>query len=203
MNQTVKADAGKPRLTLVPMQILFDVAEVREYGNAKYPEGGSDNWKRVEPERYREAMLRHILAYIDDPNGVDAESGISHLKHLACNVAFLCWMEEHQNQASPEPEQKPEEPDTPCPVETNEPEEPEQKPQEPRHTPEPADQDDVKVEVLIKNFNDGDVTAGLKRVITKRCKECGAAFTTGSNRAILCPACKRKKETSHGDDQRL
>lgn len=92
-NQTAKADAGKPRLSLVPMQILFDIAEIREYGNRKYPNGGSDNWKQVEPERYREALLRHILRYIDDPDGVDDESGLPHLWHAACNMAFLAELE--------------------------------------------------------------------------------------------------------------
>lgn len=34
-DQAAKADAGKPQLTLVPPQILYDVAEVREYGIKK------------------------------------------------------------------------------------------------------------------------------------------------------------------------
>ena len=89
--QEAKADAGKPRLTLVPMQIVFDIAKVREFGNAKY--GSSDNWKRVEPERYREAAFRHFLRYIDDPLGVDEESGLPHRFHLECNLAFLAEME--------------------------------------------------------------------------------------------------------------
>ena len=92
-DQTVKADSGKVRLTLVPQQIIYDIAEVRMYGNKKYPEGGVNNWKQVEPERYRDAAFRHFLAYLKDPKGVDEESGITHLKHLACNIAFLCEME--------------------------------------------------------------------------------------------------------------
>lgn len=89
--QEAKADAGKPRLTLVPMQIVFDIAKVREFGNAKY--GDQNNWKRVEPERYREAAFRHFLKYIDDPLGVDEESGLPHRFHLECNLAFLAEME--------------------------------------------------------------------------------------------------------------
>lgn len=89
-DQTAKADAGKPKLTLVPRQIIYDIAEVREYGNNKYPEGGPDNWKKVSAERYRDAAYRHWLAYLEDPESVDEESGIKHLKHLACNIAFLC-----------------------------------------------------------------------------------------------------------------
>lgn len=93
-SQKVKSDAGKPQLSLVPRRIIFDIAKIREYGNNKYPEGGKDNWKQVEPERYQDAAFRHFLAYLDDPHGVDAESGLPHLWHLACNIAFLCEMED-------------------------------------------------------------------------------------------------------------
>ena len=95
-DQLAKADAGKPRLTLVPQQIIWDIAEVREYGNRKYPEGGPDNWKDVAPERYRDAAYRHFLAYLKDPKGVDKESGIRHLKHLCCNLAFLAELEKEE-----------------------------------------------------------------------------------------------------------
>lgn len=89
-----KADAGKPRISLVPTQIIRDIAAVREYGNAKY--GSPDNWKEVEPQRYIDALLRHTLAYMDEPDGVDEESGLPHLSHIACNVAFLCEMRREQ-----------------------------------------------------------------------------------------------------------
>ena len=92
-NQKVKADNGKPKLTLVPRKILEAIARVREYGNNKYPEGGPDTWKQVSIERYREATFRHLIAYLDNPSGVDEESGLPHLWHLACNVAFLCELE--------------------------------------------------------------------------------------------------------------
>ena len=91
-NQEAKADMGKPRLTLVPRRILYDVARIREYGNKKY--GDPNNWKKVEPERYRDAMMRHMCAYLDNPESVDEESGLPHLWHLACNVAFLCELEQ-------------------------------------------------------------------------------------------------------------
>ena len=90
-DQEAKADSGKPRVTLVPRKIIFDIARIREYGNRKY--GDPENWRTVDPERYRDAMMRHMLAYLDDPHGVDEESGLPHLWHLACNVAFLCEME--------------------------------------------------------------------------------------------------------------
>ena len=95
-DQTAKADEGKLQLTLVPSGIIRAIARIRMYGNAKYPEGGPDNWKQVEPERYWDALYRHLLAYLDDPEGVDAESGLPHLWHLACNAAFLIEMERRE-----------------------------------------------------------------------------------------------------------
>lgn len=92
-DQKAKADAGKPRLTLIPPQILYDIAEVREYGCRKYPDGGPDNWKTVDIQRYKDALARHTLSYLACSSDKDAESGLNHLKHIACNVAFLCQLE--------------------------------------------------------------------------------------------------------------
>lgn len=92
--QEAKHDAGKLKLTLVPRKIIKAVAAVRMYGNEKYPDGGPDNWKTVEAQRYRDAMFRHMMEYLDNPTGVDLESGLPHLWHLACNVAFLCELED-------------------------------------------------------------------------------------------------------------
>ena len=90
-DQSVKADAGKPRLSLVPRAIIWDIAAIREYGNKKYHD--PENWRQVEAQRYRDAAYRHFLSYLDDPKGMDEESGLPHLWHLACNIAFLCEME--------------------------------------------------------------------------------------------------------------
>lgn len=99
-NQEAKADAGKLPLSLVPREIIRNIAAIRQYGNEKY--GDPDNWRTVEPWRYRDALFRHLLAYLDDPEGVDEESGLPHLWHLACNVAFLCEMEK-QEDSRPDP----------------------------------------------------------------------------------------------------
>lgn len=90
-DQTAKRDAGKLQLTLVPREIIRAIAATRMYGTMKY--GNPDNWKRVEIERYRDAAFRHFLAYLDDPKGIDRESGLPHLWHLATNIAFICEME--------------------------------------------------------------------------------------------------------------
>lgn len=96
MNYEIKADKGKLKLSLVPTQIIKEIAIVREYGVNKYKT--IDKWKEVEKERYRDAAFRHFLAYIDNPTSKDEESGISHLSHLACNIAFLCELEKEKEE---------------------------------------------------------------------------------------------------------
>lgn len=91
-DQSAKADGSKTQLTLVPRDIIWAIAKVREYGTGKY--GDPDNWKRVEIPRYRDAAFRHFLKYLDDPAGADEDSGLPHLWHLCCNCAFLCELED-------------------------------------------------------------------------------------------------------------
>ena len=90
MMQEAKADAGKPRPTLVPVSLIEAVTAIWEYGCRKYHD--PDNWRRVEPQRYRDALFRHWLAYLRGEK-FDEESGLPHLWHLACNAAFLIEME--------------------------------------------------------------------------------------------------------------
>lgn len=86
-----KFDQGKLDYTTIPTELLTAVAKVREYGIQKYHE--RDSWKKVEIERYRAALYRHWLAYLDNPGGYDEESGLPHIYHVACNVAFLCALQ--------------------------------------------------------------------------------------------------------------
>lgn len=87
LEQEAKADRGKLEIDLVPRQIIRDIAEVRMYGTKKYHD--PENWRKVELRRYINAMLRHTLAFLDDPDGVDEESGIPHYKHAECNWSFI------------------------------------------------------------------------------------------------------------------
>lgn len=86
-NQVAKADADKPILSLVPTDIIFEIEKVRSFGVKKYKE--PDNWKRVEIERYHEALLRHTMAIWNDIGAKDKESGLLHLSHIATNIAFI------------------------------------------------------------------------------------------------------------------
>lgn len=97
-DQSAKADKGKLELSLVNPELVKAVAEVRMYGTEKY--GDSENWRKVEPKRYVDALYRHLLAYIEG-NEVDEESGLSHLAHMACNISFLLnkeYLKEHESE---------------------------------------------------------------------------------------------------------
>ena len=90
-DQNAKSDAGKIRPTMVPPEVIWAIAVIREYGTQKYHD--PENWRNVEPQRYRDAAYRHFLHYLADHRSVDPESGYPNLWHLACNIAFLCCLD--------------------------------------------------------------------------------------------------------------
>lgn len=99
--QKAKADDGKPILSLVPKQIIYSIEKVRRYGVAKYKD--PDNWKKVSAQRYWEAVLRHTLAAWWNFRAKDQESGLMHIEHIACNLAFIIEIikgEEHDGTRS-------------------------------------------------------------------------------------------------------
>lgn len=83
----VKHDEGKLDLTLIPPELLEEVAKVLMHGAAKYDR---HNWTKVPDaeQRYAAAMLRHVLAW-QKGEILDPETGLHHLAHAACCVAFL------------------------------------------------------------------------------------------------------------------
>lgn len=93
---TGKDTKGKPRLGLVPPGIIEAVGIIRTYGTEKY--GSPDNWKKVPKEDYVDAMMRHLVRYLKEPQSKDDESGYPHLWHMACNIAFLIEMEADVNE---------------------------------------------------------------------------------------------------------
>lgn len=70
---------------------LRAVAAVLTYGAIKYKE---DSWQHV-PDgkaRYESALDRHLNAWKAGEE-CDAESGLPHLAHAACNALFLLWFD--------------------------------------------------------------------------------------------------------------
>lgn len=86
----LKFDGDKSRWSLLMggmPKALAGVAAVLTFGAKKY---AAHSWKQVEnnTERYRDALYRH-LNQLETGELVDAESGLSHWDHIACNALFL------------------------------------------------------------------------------------------------------------------
>lgn len=86
----LKADGGKGRWTLLMQGFplaLAGVVEVLGFGAKKY---AAHSWRQVEnaPERYRDALYRHLNA-LEGGELVDPESGLSHWEHICFNALAL------------------------------------------------------------------------------------------------------------------
>lgn len=81
-----KFDGGKPPLSLISRTALEEEAKVMAYGVGKY---GTHNWRQgMDFSRLMDAALRHIYAFADGEDK-DKETGLSHLAHARCCLAFL------------------------------------------------------------------------------------------------------------------
>lgn len=82
----VKHDQGKAPISLIARSALEKEAAVMAFGASKY---GRDNWRSgIAWSRCLDAALRHIIAFVDGEEN-DPETGICHLAHARCNLAFL------------------------------------------------------------------------------------------------------------------
>lgn len=97
MDNVNKQDAGKPRMALIPVAALRAIGEGMTYGVDKYYEG---SWKEVEPWRWKDALMRHLCSYLEDPYSIDEESGLPHLWHMTTNAAILCGIEDMDRHGS-------------------------------------------------------------------------------------------------------
>jgi len=81
-----KFDTGKPPLSLISRTALEEEAKVMAYGVAKY---GTHNWRQgMDFSRLVDTGLRHLYAFADGEDK-DPETGLSHLAHARCCLAFL------------------------------------------------------------------------------------------------------------------
>lgn len=94
-NKGVKNDFqdSKLRWDLLPLEEVEDIVKVYTAGAEKY----SDNsWQNLENgyQRYKAAMLRHLLEY-EKGNKVDEDTGCHHLSQVAWNAIALLWLDKH------------------------------------------------------------------------------------------------------------
>ncbi|WP_120010213.1 dATP/dGTP diphosphohydrolase domain-containing protein [Teichococcus vastitatis] len=81
--QGKRFNAGKPRIDLVAPSILTAIGEVAAFGASKY---GDRNWEKgMEFGKVYASLMRHLIAWWQGEEK-DAESGLSHLCHIAWNV---------------------------------------------------------------------------------------------------------------------
>lgn len=88
-----KFDTGKPRLGLIDTIFLWGLARVLTFGAQKY---AAHNWRKgIECDRLYDALQRHLTAW-NAGEDIDAESGLNHLDHAACELMFLRWTVENR-----------------------------------------------------------------------------------------------------------
>jgi hypothetical protein len=85
----LKYDGGKPKISLIPIEAINEMATSFTYGANKY---SADNYKNgLAFRRLLDASLRHILA-IANGEDKDEESGLSHLGNALASLAMLAYM---------------------------------------------------------------------------------------------------------------
>lgn len=82
-----KDDLGKLRYDLVPLLAEEQMVAVLTFGAKKY---SPDGWRTVPnaKARYHAALRRHVAAWARGEK-LDSESGLPHLAHALCCLAFL------------------------------------------------------------------------------------------------------------------
>ena len=86
MEEAKKADTNKPPIGLISRTALEQEALVMQFGAQKYD---AHNWRNgMKYSRLLNAALRHILAF-NEGEDLDPETGLSHLAHARCCLAFL------------------------------------------------------------------------------------------------------------------
>jgi hypothetical protein len=87
----LRYNQGKAKMSFVPAALMRACARVLEYGVKKY---ARDNWRKGGNwTEVMDSLLRHAFAF-NEGEDVDPESGLSHLDHMAANIAFLCEFKE-------------------------------------------------------------------------------------------------------------
>lgn len=83
----------KLRWDLLPMQEIEDIVRVFHLGAKKYEPNG---WKDIPNgfERYRAAMMRHLMCYMNGER-YDKELGVNHLSSMCWNAIAMLWYDKH------------------------------------------------------------------------------------------------------------
>ena len=91
-NKALRYNTGKAQMHQVPRCLITGTADVLTYGEKKY---AKYNWRKGgDYSTSYDCLMRHITSWFEGEEN-DPESGLSHLKHAAANIAFLLYYVEH------------------------------------------------------------------------------------------------------------
>ena len=91
MTEGIKFDQGKVPMHLLPPELLTSVASVLNFGAKKYT---ARNWELgMDWSRVYSALQRHLWKWWEGES-IDEETGMSHLWHAGCCIAFLITYEQ-------------------------------------------------------------------------------------------------------------
>lgn len=93
MTKAMKFDSDKAPLDLIPYEAQEEIAKVLGFGAKKYARGNFT--KGLEYSRLIAAALRHLNQF-NSGEDKDPESGLSHIAHAGCMIAFLLYMEKNK-----------------------------------------------------------------------------------------------------------
>lgn len=89
----VKKDLGKPPISMISRTALEAEAHALAFGAQKYD---AYNWRKgFKWSRMINSAMRHLIAF-NDGEDLDPESGLTHLAHARCCLAFLLDHYYHQ-----------------------------------------------------------------------------------------------------------
>jgi len=92
IKEGTKYDEGKPRPALVLGEFIKPLMEVVKVGTDGAKVHGENNWKLVPSWKYKEALLRHIMSWLNNESHAE-DTGSHHLAHAAWNCLALLWFE--------------------------------------------------------------------------------------------------------------
>ena len=91
--EALRFNQDKIRLDLIPPELNVGVGRVLTFGAKKY---APHNWQKGLPYSNILASLKRHLTALEAGEDFDIESGERHSAHVATNIAFLMWNEQHR-----------------------------------------------------------------------------------------------------------
>lgn len=88
--QAARGNSGKPRWSLLALEVFEPVVRVLMFGAKKYAAWNFTSGKGLSWTETGECMQRHLNAWLRGEDN-DPESGESHLGHIGCNLMFLLY----------------------------------------------------------------------------------------------------------------